>query len=175
MTRGVQKIKGRGTTIKHFAANNQEDNRYFVNVHIKERALREIYLKGFEIAVKESNPASVMTSYNLLNGIHTANSKDLTQKALRDEWKFEGMVMTDWLTSQDVPGLTGKYGAHYPISASSGCIYAGDDIQMPGCEKNIADIIEAVNSGEEKDGYSITKADLQFCCKNIIKLILRLK
>ena len=175
MTRGVQKIKGRGTTIKHFAANNQEDNRYFVNVHIKERALREIYLKGFEIAVKESKPASVMTSYNLLNGIHTANSKDLTQKALRDEWKFEGMVMTDWLTSQDVPGLTGKYGAHYPISASSGCIYAGDDIQMPGCEKNIADIIEAVNSGEEKDGYSITKADLQFCCKNIIKLILRLR
>jgi beta-glucosidase len=175
MTRGVQKNSGRGTTIKHFAANNQEDNRYFVNVHIKERALREIYLKGFEIAVKESNPASVMTSYNLINGIHTANSRDLTQKALRDEWKFDGMVMTDWLTSQDVPGLTGKYGAHYPISASSGCIYAGDDIQMPGCEKNIDDIIESVNSNKEIDGFRITKADLQFCCKNIIKLILRLR
>ena len=175
MTKGVQKNKGRGTTVKHFAANNQEDNRYFVNVHIKERALREIYLKGFEIAVKESKPASLMTSYNLLNGIHTANSRDLTQKALRDEWGFEGMVMTDWLTSQDVPGLTGKFGAHYPISASTGCIYSGNDIQMPGCEKNIDDIIEAVKSGEEKDGFRITKADLQCCCRNIINLILKLR
>ena len=175
MTRGVQKKAGRGTTVKHYAANNQEDNRYFVNVHIKERALREIYLKGFEIAVKESSPAAIMSSYNLINGIHTANSRDLTQKTLRDEWGFDGMVMTDWLTSQDVPGLTGKYGAHYPISASTGCIYAGDDIQMPGCEKNIEDIIEAVNSGNEKDGFAITKADLQYCCKNVIKLILRLR
>ena len=175
MTKGVQKIAGRGTTVKHYAANNQEDNRYFVNVHIKERALREIYLKGFEIAVKESEPAAIMSSYNLINGIHTANSRDLTQKVLRDEWGFDGMVMTDWLTSQDVPGLTGKFGAHYPISASTGCIYAGDDIQMPGCEKNIDDIIKAVNSNEEIDGFSITKADLQFCCKNIIRLILRLR
>lgn len=175
MTKGVQKIKGRGTTIKHFAANNQEDNRYFVNVHIKERALREIYLKGFEIAVKESAPSSVMTSYNLINGIHTPNSIDLIQYALRDEWGFDGMVMTDWLTSQDVPGLTGKFGAHYPISASTGCIYAGNDIQMPGCEKNIEDITEAVNNNKETDGFSINKADLQYCCYNIIRLIMRLK
>jgi len=173
ITNGVQKIHGCGTTIKHFCANNQEENRYFVNAHISERALREIYLKGFEIAVKESQPLSIMTSYNLLNGIHTANHYDLCQKALRDEWNFQGVVMTDWFTSQNVPGMTGKYKNKYPISASTGCIYAGNDLQMPGCQKNIDDIVEAVNSGKELDGYKITKADLQFCTYNLLKVVLK--
>ncbi|MCQ2592431.1 MAG: glycoside hydrolase family 3 C-terminal domain-containing protein [Treponema sp.] len=174
ITNGVQSIKGKGTTIKHFTANNQEENRYFVNAHISERTMREIYLKGFEIAVKESQPFSVMTSYNLVNGTHTPNRKDLVQYALRDEWGFEGVVMTDWFTSQDVPSMTNKYGAHYPISASTGCIYAGNDLQMPGCQKNIDDIVKAVKSGEELDGYKITKADLQFCTKNLLKVILKM-
>lgn len=169
ITNGVQRHKGKGTTIKHFAVNNQEDNRYFVNAHVSERALREIYLKGFEIAVKESAPLSIMTSYNLLNGIHTANSYDLIQAMARDEWGFKGCVMTDWFTSQDVPGFTGKYEARYPISASTGCIFAGNDMQMPGCRKNCDDIIEAVTTGKEIDGYRITKADLQFCAANVIK------
>ncbi|MCQ2242329.1 glycoside hydrolase family 3 protein [Treponema sp.] len=173
ITNGVQTFKGRGTTIKHFAANNQEENRYFVNAHIAERTLREIYLKGFEIAVKESQPISVMTSYNLVNGIHTPNWKDLIQSALRDEWGFQGVVMTDWFTSQDVPSMTSKYGARYPISASSGCIYAGNDLQMPGCQKNIDDIVKAVTSGEELDGYKITKGDLQFCAYNLLKVIVK--
>lgn len=174
MTRGVQTVPGRGITIKHFAVNNQEENRYFVNAHVGERALREIYLKGFEIAVKEGKPVTIMTSYNLLNGIHTANNRDLIQSVARDEWGFDGFVMTDWLTSQDVPGLTGKYGPIYPISASTGCIYAGNDIQMPGCRKNVDDIIEAVNSGKELDGYVITRTDLEFCCKNILSVIAKL-
>ena len=72
-TRGVQKHKGKGTTIKHFALNNQEDNRAHLNAHCGERAIREIYLRGFEIAIREAGPLSLMTSYNLLNGIHTAN------------------------------------------------------------------------------------------------------
>jgi len=173
MTNGVQSVKGKGTTIKHFAANNQEENRYFVNAHISERALREIYLKGFEIAVKESQPISIMTSYNLLNGIHTPCQKDLCQKVLRDEWGFKGLIMTDWMTSNKNNNLVGKYGApHYPVSASTGCIYAGNDIQMPGCQDNIDDIIKAVNSGEEIDGFKITLGDLQFCTKNVLKVIL---
>ncbi|MBQ9887126.1 MAG: glycoside hydrolase family 3 C-terminal domain-containing protein [Lachnospiraceae bacterium] len=173
VTRGVQSHKGKGTTIKHFAVNNQEDNRYFVNAHVSERALREIYLKGFEIAVKTSQPLSIMTSYNLLNGIHTANSHDLIQGMARDEWGFEGFVMTDWFTSQDLPALTGKFGHIYPISASTGCIYAGNDVQMPGCRKNVDDIVEAVNTGKELDGYRITKADLQFNTANLIRVIVK--
>jgi beta-glucosidase len=171
MTNGVQKHPGKGTTIKHFAVNNQEDNRYFVNAHVSERALREIYLKGFEIAVKESQPLSIMTSYNLLNGIHTANCHDLIQGMARDEWGFAGTVMTDWFTSQDIPMLRGKFEPIYPISASTGCIYAGNDMQMPGCQKNVDDIIEAVKSGKEIDGYTITLADLQYNAANIIRVV----
>jgi beta-glucosidase len=84
---------------------------------------------------------------------------------------FEGVVMTDWFTSQNMPEITGKYGAKYPISASTGCIYAGNDIQMPGCQKNVDDIVEAVKTGKEIDGYTITKADLQFCAANIIRVV----
>lgn len=171
VTMGVQKHPEKGTTIKHFAANNQEDNRYFVNAHVSERALREIYLKGFEIAVRKSQPLSIMTSYNLLNGIHTANSHDLIQAVARDEWGFAGMVMTDWFTSQDIPALTGKFNPIYPISASTGCIFAGNDVQMPGCKKNVDDIVEAVRTGSEIDGYRITKADLQYCAANIIRVV----
>jgi beta-glucosidase len=174
MTNGVQLHPGKGTTIKHFAANNQEENRYFVNAHISERALREIYLRGFEIAVKESQPLSIMTSYNLLNGVHTANSYDLIQSAARDEWGFAGTVMTDWFTSVDIPSVTGKYEAHYPISSSVGCIRAGNDIQMPGCQKNVDDIIEAVTTGREIDGYTITLADLQYCAANIIRVVAKI-
>ncbi|MBP5198484.1 MAG: glycoside hydrolase family 3 protein, partial [Lachnospiraceae bacterium] len=173
MTRGVQKHKGKGVTIKHFAVNNQEDNRYFVNAHVSERTLREIYLKGFEIAVKESDPMSVMTSYNLLNGIHTACNHDLIQKLLRDEWGFKGFVMTDWFTSQDFGSLMGKFEHKYPISASTGCVYAGNDVQMPGCEKNVTDLVESVTYGQKIDGFRVTKADLQYCAANLIRVILK--
>ncbi len=172
--KGVQANKGKGTVIKHFAVNNQEENRYFVNAHVKERALREIYLKGFEIAVKEAQPLSVMTSYNLLNGVHTANNYDLIQKALRDEWGFEGFVMTDWYTSQHSPAIMGEGEPKYPISSSVGCIKAGNDIQMPGCQQNVDDIVEAVTTGNEKDGYNITLADLQFNAKNILRVIAKI-
>jgi beta-glucosidase len=173
ITKGVQSHAGKGTTIKHFAANSQEDNRYFSNSVIGERALREIYLRGFEIAVKESQPLSVMTSYNLLNGVHTANSYDLLQAVLRDEWGFEGMVMTDWYTSQDVPEFTGGENVKYPISASTGCVYAGNDVQMPGCQKNEDDIVRAVESGEKIDGYRLTLADVQFCATRVIDAVLK--
>ncbi|MDO5424244.1 MAG: glycoside hydrolase family 3 C-terminal domain-containing protein [Eubacteriales bacterium] len=175
ITKGVQSHPGKGTTIKHFAVNSQEDNRYFANSHVSERALREIYLKGFEIAVKESQPLSIMTSYNLINGIHAANCYDLLQGAARDEWGFQGVVMTDWFTSQDVPGLTGGHKAVYPISASTGCVYAGNDMQMPGCKKNVDDLVASVKEDREIDGFKITLADLQFNAANVIRVAAKMK
>ncbi len=169
ITKGVQSHAGKGTTIKHFAANSQEDNRYFSNAHITERTMREIYLKGFEIAVKESQPMSIMTSYNLINGIHTANSYELLQTVARDEWGFEGVVMTDWYTSQDFKEMTGGENTVYPISASTGCVCAGNDIQMPGCQKNVDDLVESVKENKRIDSYQVTLADLQFNAANVIR------
>ncbi len=166
-TRGVQSLGGQGTTLKHFAANNQEDNRMFTNAHISERALREIYLKGFEIAVKESHPYSIMTSYNLINGIHTANHYGLLQTVARDEWGFDGVVMTDWCTSQDT-GYMGLTSDKYPWSSSEWCIKSGNDLQMPGCQENVEDIVNGVKSGE-----IITLGDLQFCTCNLLRVMVR--
>ena len=100
-TQGVQSHPGAGTTIKHFACNNLEDNRAYNNSHVTERTLREIYLKGFEIAIRKAQPLALMSSYNMLNGIHTANSVDLLTKAARQEWGFEGLIMTDWGTTAE--------------------------------------------------------------------------
>lgn len=167
MTQGVQSFVGQGTTIKHYAGNNLEDNRQFNNSHISERALREIYLKGFEIAVRESQPYSIMTSYNLLNGVHAANHYELIQNVARDEWGFAGVVMTDWFTTQDTSGGQKKA---YPHSSAVQCIRVGNDLIMPGCEQNVKDIVAAVEKGDE-----ITLSDLQFCVMNILKVALRIE
>lgn len=136
MTDGVQSIYGCGTTIKHFACNNQEDNRMGSDSVVSERTLREIYLKGFEIAVKESQPMSIMTSYNLVNGIHAANNYDLCTKAARDEWGFTGVIMTDWTTTQQGPDCS-----------ASGCMRAGNDLVMPGVPHDHEDIKAALKDG----------------------------
>ena len=135
MTKGVQSIPGVGTTIKHYAANNQEDNRQFSNSILSERALREIYLRGFEIAVKESQPMCVMTSYNLINGVPAANNKDLITTALRDEWDFQGIVMTDWTTTTNGSATPHK------------CAEAGNDLIMPGHQIDVDDITKALADG----------------------------
>lgn len=166
-TRGVQSHAGLGTTIKHYAANNQEDNRMYTNAHISERALREIYLKGFEIAVKTSQPMSIMTSYNLLNGEHTANHRDLLTAAAREEWGFAGLIMTDWGTTEDTRKIFGFGELKYTYSSPEGCIRAGNDLQMPGCRKNIDALIRAVR--EEK---TLTEAELQQCAYRILKIVL---
>ena len=103
---------------------------------LSERTLREIYLKGFEIAVKESQPMSIMTSYNLVNGIHAANNHDLCTKAARDEWGFGGVFMTDWTTTQNGPDCT-----------ASGCMQAGNDLVMPGVPQDHANIRAALEDG----------------------------
>ncbi len=164
MTQGVQKWGIGGTTIKHFCCNNQETNRMYSNSRVSERTLRNLYLRGFEIAVRRAQPYSVMSSYNLLNGTHTANHVGLCKSVLRDEWGFEGVVMTDWFTSQAVYGLSDPSKAKYPYSSSVECIRSGNDWQMPGCKQNVIDIIDAVADG------SLPKADLQFCVCNIIRM-----
>jgi beta-glucosidase len=162
-TRGVQRHPGCGTTIKHFALNNQEDNRTHSNSHCSERALREIYLKGFEIAVKTSKPLSLMTSYNLVNGIHAANHKELLTDILRCEWGFEGMVMTDWGTTDESHGF--KYGSSSPVL----CVKTGNDLTMPGSQVDVDSIVDAV-------GNDLTLAELQACARRVLNLVLyRLK
>lgn len=91
MVRGIQSVPGCGATIKHFAANNWETQRMHTDSAVSERALRELYLRGFEIAVRESRPAAIMTSYNKLNGTHAANSRDLCARLARGEWGFDGL------------------------------------------------------------------------------------
>ncbi len=159
-TCGVQKHPGCGTTIKHFALNNQEDNRTHCNSHCSERALREIYLKGFEIAVRTAQPLSVMTSYNLVNGIHSANNKELITDILRSEWGFQGLVMTDWGTTDASTGF--KYGSSSP----SGCIRAGNDLVMPGSQQDVDDILKALQEG------TLPLAELQACALRILRLVL---
>ena len=170
-TRGVQKHPGCGTTIKHFCLNNSEDNRNFINAHCSERAIREIYVKGFEIAVKTSQPLSLMSSYNLVNGEHAANKYDTITSLLRDEWGFEGFVMTDWGTTGGMT-IGGEQVKKYPTSDAAGCIKAGNDLTEPGNEQDVESIIRSVGAKEGDPGvrYPITKAELQLCAYRILKV-----
>ena len=139
VTRGVQSRPGCGVTIKHFACNNQEDNRMGVDAHISERTLREIYLRGFEIAVKEGAPTAIMSSYNLINGVHAANSKDLCTRIAREEWGFDGVIMSDWNTTVPEDG-----------SIPWVCVAAGNDIIMPGNPDDDKNIRDAYKEGKLK-------------------------
>ncbi|MDE6380620.1 MAG: glycoside hydrolase family 3 C-terminal domain-containing protein [Muribaculaceae bacterium] len=123
--------KGTGACIKHFAVNNQETNRNKNDSRIDQRTLRELYLKQFEIAIKESNPWSVMTSYNKINGEYTCEDVDLTENILRGEWGYGGMVMSDWAAGQD--GVLS--------------MIAGNDMLQPGSEKQFQDIKAALEDG----------------------------
>ena len=145
---GVQK-NDVGTSIKHFAANNQETNRMNTDARISQRALREIYLKGFEIAIKESKPWTVMTSYNYINGTYSSESKDLVETILRDEWGYEGTVMTDW--------FGGKDGALQ--------MWAGNDMLQPGKAEQFDSIVAGVKSGK------LAEADLDRNVQRILNLV----
>jgi len=143
LTKGVQLHEGCGVTIKHFAANNQENCRYNNNSLVSERALREIYLKGFEICVKEAGPHALMTSYNLINGVHTSELHDLTEKILRCEWDYQGLVMTDWVTGQGILTKDAKYAPPHAGKVAA----AGNDFFMPGSKKDYKEVLEALEEG----------------------------
>ena len=148
--RGVQS-NGVGTSVKHFAVNNQETNRAENDSRVDTRALREIYLKGYEITVKESQPWTIMSSYNKLDGEYTQQSYDLLTKILRDEWGFEGIVMTDWGNKEGT------------VKA----VAAGNDLMMPGSTVEVQRIVDAVKSGE------LSEADLDRNVRNMLNYIVK--
>ena len=154
MTNGVQKVPGCGTTIKHFACNNQEDNRMGSDSIVSERTLREIYMKGFEIAITESQPMSIMTSYNLINGVHAANNEDTCTKAARCEWGFQGMIMTDWTTTEQGEDCT-----------ASGCMRAGNDLVMPGA------FSDRDNLNQELADGTLSMDDLKACISRLVNIV----
>lgn len=154
VTRGVQKTPGNYVTIKHFAANNQETNRQHVSSDLDERVLREIYLKGFEIVVKEAKPKAVMSAYNLINDVYCPNSRELCTDILRGEWGFHGIVMTDWLA-------TGK-GRASEIKATE----SGVDMIMPGGNGVVRALHKGLRAG------SLTKETVRKSCGRVLELIL---
>lgn len=148
--RGIQS-NGVGTSIKHFAVNNQEVNRHMNDARVNQRALREIYLKGFEIAVKEARPWTVMSSYNSLNGEFTQQSHDLLTTILRDEWGFDGIVMTDWGSKEGT------------VKSAK----AGNDLMEPGNQAEMERLILAAKNGE------LSMEDIDRNVRNMLNYIVK--
>jgi beta-glucosidase len=163
MVNGIQS-NGVGTSIKHFAANNQERNRMGVNAHVSERALREIYLRGFEITVKESQPWTVMSSYNLLNGTYTSARKDLLTTVLRNEWGFKGLVMTDWFGGYNGFGAIMNKDV---VSDVAKQLTAGNDLLMPGLPAQQKVIAEDIKSGK------LSKEAININLRRVLELVMR--
>ena len=154
LTKGIQQEDGYYVTVKHFACNNMEDNRNKVSSNLSERALREIYLRGFERAVRKGNAKGIMTSYNRINSVYAPNSHDLCTKVLRNEWGFDGVVMTDWFS-------TNKGLGHNALA-----MRAGNDLIMPGGGSYKKEILAGVKSG------MIKEEDVRRCCANVVRAIM---
>ncbi|MCM1536712.1 MAG: glycoside hydrolase family 3 C-terminal domain-containing protein [Clostridium sp.] len=162
--RGIQKHPGCGATMKHFACNNQELNRTQNNSQVSERALRDIYLKGFAIAVRKSHPMAVMTSYNLMNGIHTAEHRGLIEGYLREEAGFNGIVMSDWV----IADYATEKGCRWPIATAAGAVMAGGNLFMPGSPYDYKGVAEALKNGK------VTKKQLMLNAYETVDVIKRL-
>ena len=180
ITRGVQAHPGRGVTIKHLACNNQETNRLNSNSRVSPRALRDLYLRAFEICVRQARPAAIMTSYNLINGVHTSESAELLEVILRQEWGFDGLVMTDWV----VDGMTHSDMKH-PRATAAATIKAGNELFMPGGETDREDLLAALERGSaghgasgrtepEDEGAALTPGELEKQAARVIRSAWRL-
>lgn len=153
ITKGVQSVKGCYVTVKHFCCNSQEENRDYMSSNISERALREMYLRAFRIVIEQAKPGTVMTSYNMVNSVYTPNSYDLCTKVLRNEWGFEGVVMSDWNSTDK---------CSHPEA-----IDAGNDLIMPGNAPVRKALVEGLKSG------SLDKRQLRRSAARVLRLILR--
>lgn len=156
---GIQQGGRAAATIKHLACNNQEENRGGMNARISQRALREVYLKGYQIAVQAAHPMAIMTGHNLVNGVNAAESYDLLTTAAREEWGFNGLVMTDWGTTNKT-GEKRKYGP----SDCDTCIRAGTDLMMPGSRTDVEEILTALERG------GLLLRDLRWCASNVLRV-----
>ena len=159
--KGVQSHKNCGTTVKHFAANNQEKNRMNNDSRMSERTLREIYLKGFQIAIEEGHPTALMTSYNLINGIHPSENSKLLIDVVRNEWNFNGLIMTDWIRS-------GQQEFNSAINPGQYVFYtlrSGVNIQMTGHKIDYDYILEYL------DEKILTREDLLRCASKVYETI----
>ena len=163
ITRGVQKHPGRGVTVKHFAFNNQETNRLNSCSHVSKRAARDLYLRSFEIAVRQAQPHAIMTSYNLLNGVHTSESAELLEDILRREWGFEGLVMTDWV----VDGMA-RTDLRHPRATAAATVRAGNELFMPGCEADRQDILAALAGENARTG--LTRSELEKQAARVVRM-----
>lgn len=161
LTNGVQSFPGRGTTIKHLAANNQETARTSQNSVVNERTMRELYMRGFEMTVKYANPYAIMTSLNCVNGPHGTNSRELATYVVKDEWQFKGLVTTDWNTT--IPARGGS---------TTGVINAGDDIIMPGSDRDVEKLTAALFN-LSGSGDTVTIGALQKSAVGVLKYILK--
>ena len=161
MVKGIQSRKRRGATLKHFTGNNQEYNRLNSNSRISERALREIYMKGFQIAIEEAHPMGLMTSYNLINGVHPSSNSQILIDTVRCEWNFTGMIMTDWTRSGQKEFQTSIERSQY-INET---IKAGNNIMMPGSKKDYEFILEKLNEKE------LEREDLLLCASKVYETI----
>ena len=150
MTRGIQS-QGVGVSAKHYAVNSQESNRTIVDERVSQRALREIYLRGFEYVVRESDPWTLMSAYNSVNGKYAQGNKDLLTSVLRDDWGFRGIVMTDWITKREGQGL-------FTVDE----VEAGNDLLTPGFPAQAEDIVNGVKSG---------KLDIKYVDQNVRRML----
>ena len=144
LTLGVQSHKGKGVTIKHFAANNQETNRTVNNSVVKERTLREIYLRGFEYCINHAQPKALMSSYNLINGQHTSENRQLINDFLFEENDFKGIVMTDWVISV----MKNKHDK-YPYPQANRVALTGTSFFMPGSKQDVKDMYNDLKNNKD--------------------------
>ncbi len=150
MVNGIES-KGVGASVKHFVANNQETDRNFNDVIVSDRAMREIYLKGFEIIIKKSQPWTIMSSYNKVNGTYVAERKDLLTDILRGDWKYQGVVMTDWFGGDNAPAM----------------IAAGNDLLEPGTKKQWKTLRKAAKNG------TLSEKEINTSVRRILNLIVQ--